>query len=215
MDKLKSSFRNMVLALGGICVLSGGVLAMVGEITRGPIAVAHRNRLESALRAVLPAFDNAPSEEWRRVALAEGDSLVVYPAMSGGEWVGSAVEANSPRGFSGEIRVLVGFDDKGRIIDYRVLEHAETPGLGSQMEAWFRSEEGNRSVLGRDLSGGGLKVNKDRGEIDAIAGATISSRAFLHALERAYAAYAGRSVDASSGATDRQGDDAAREGSLE
>ena len=84
-------------------------------------------------------------------------------------------------------------------MNYSVLEHNETPGLGSKMEEWFRTDKGKQSVLGRDMKGGALKVSKDGGDVDAITAATISSRAFLDAVNRAYSAYT--QTDANSGAT--------------
>jgi hypothetical protein len=70
------------------------------------------------------------------------------------------------------------------------------------MEEWFRSEKNKRNVLGKNLSEGALKVKKDGGDVDAITAATISSRAFLDAVNRAYAAFSGKGYsDAVSGAT--------------
>ena len=202
MDKLKSSFRNMFLSLGTICIVAGGVLAAINDITREPIAISKKAKVENALKAVLPDFDNSPSEETYWVNLSEGDSLKVYPAKKNGQPVGFAVESYSMKGFSGEIKVMAGLDTQGILINYKVLEHAETPGLGAKMEEWFRMDKNRQSVLGKNLSNGSLTVTKDKGEIDAITGATISSRAFLDALNRAYAAVSGKENDAASGATD-------------
>jgi electron transport complex protein RnfG len=202
MDKLTSSFRNMFLSLGLICLAAGAILAAVNNSTREPIAASKKANLENALKAVLPDFDNSPSEEAHWITLTDGDSLKIYPAMKNGQWVGSAVESNSMKGFSGKIKILVGLDTTGKVINYQVLEHTETPGLGSKMNEWFRADKNRQSVLGKDLSRGALKVGKDGGEVDAITGATISSRAFLDALNRAYAAYSGNTTDAVSSATE-------------
>jgi electron transport complex protein RnfG len=201
MAKLKSSFLNMFLSLGAICIVTGGILAAVNDITSEPIAISKKAKVGNALKAVLPDFDNSPSEEAYWVSLSEGDSLKVYPAKKNGQWVGSAVESNSLKGFSGEIKVMAGLDTQGNLINYKVLEHAETPGLGAKMEEWFRSDKNRQSVLGKNLSQGSLSVTKDKGEIDAITGATISSRAFLDALNRAYSAVSGNEWEAVSGAT--------------
>ena len=79
-------------------------------------------------------------------------------------------------------------------------KHSETPGLGSKMQEWFRTDKNKQSVIGRTLTEDGLKVSKDGGDVDAITAATISSRAFLDAINRAYSAY--KSVDEASGATE-------------
>ena len=85
------------------------------------------------------------------------------------------------------------------LLDYSVLQHAETPGLGAKLQEWFRADKNKQSVLGRTIPDGGLKVTKDGGDVDAITAATISSRAFLDAVNRAYSAFAG--VDGLTGAT--------------
>ena len=115
-----------------------------------------------------------------------------------GQVVGAAVESFTNKGFSGEIRVIVGFDTEGKIKDYSVLQHSETPGLGSKMQEWFRTDRNKQNVIGREV-GSGLKVSKDGGDVDAITAATISSRAFLDAINRAYAAFS--QTDATGGAT--------------
>ena len=126
-------------------------------------------------------------------------SLRIYPAKSGGEMVGAAVESFTKKGFGGEIKVIVGFDMDGKITNYSVLSHSETPGLGAKMQEWFSTEKGNQSVIGRKIDGKGLTVSKDGGDVDAITAATISSRAFLDAVNKAYTAFSG--TDAQSTAT--------------
>ena len=199
MAKLKSTLPNMLLSLTGICLVAGAILAGVNEFTAGPIAVAKAAALEEAIKAVAPEFDNKPTEEAYMAVTADGDSLKIYPAKKGGDTVGGAVESNTSKGFGGVVKVIVGFDLQGTILNYSVLEHAETPGLGAKMHEWFRMEKGQQSILGRTIPDGGLKVSKDGGDVDAITAATISSRAFLDAVNRAYSAFAG--VDGLTSAT--------------
>lgn len=204
MEKLKSTLPNMLLSLTGICVVAGAILASVNEATLEPIAASKAAALESAIKMVVPEFDNTPTAESYMAVTGDGDSLRIYPAKKGGELVGAAVESNTMNGFSGEIRVIVGFDKEGTLYNYSVLQHSETPGLGSKMQEWFRTDKNNQSVIGRKLSEGELKVSKDGGNVDAITAATISSRAFLNAVNRAYSAYAGvdGATSATGGATD-------------
>ena len=199
MAKLKSTLPNMLLSLTGICLIAGAILAGVNAFTAGPIAVAKAAALEEAIKAVAPEFDNKPTEEAYMAVTADGDSLKIYPAKKGDETVGGAVESNTLKGFGGEIKVIVGFDMKGTILNYSVLEHAETPGLGAKMQEWFRMDKGQQSILGRAVPADGLKVVKDGGDVDAITAATISSRAFLNAVNSAYSAFAG--VDGLTSAT--------------
>lgn len=205
MEKLKSTLPNMLLSLTGICVAAGAILAGVNQLTTAPIAASKAASLEAAIKAVTPEFDNRPADEAYMAATSEGDSLKIYPAKKDGKLVGVAVESNTKKGFSGEIKVVVGFDVEGKLLNYSVQQHAETPGLGAKMQEWFRTDKNKQSVLGRTMTAEGLKVSKDGGDVDAITAATISSRAFLDAINRAYSAY--QSVDVSSGATSQTTND--------
>ena len=211
MAKLKSSLLNMFLSLTVVCVFVGGVLAGVNELTREPIANSKKLKLESAIKEVVPEFDNSPTEEVYFGKVGEGDSLKIYPAKKEGQLIGVAVESNTMKGFSGEIRIIVGLDTDGDVINYAVLQHAETPGLGDKMDPWFKTDKNKQSIIGKNLSKGKLSVSKDGGEVDAITAATISSRAFLDAVNRAYAAYSGN-VDASSSATTQEAEQDATSG---
>jgi electron transport complex protein RnfG len=202
MAKLKSTLPNMLLSLTIICAGAGAILAGVNDFTKAPIAASKAAALENAIKEVTPPFDNNPTQEAYKAVSADGDSLLIYPAKKGGELIGVAVESNTQKGFSGEIKVIVGFDVEGKLFNYSVLQHAETPGLGSKMQEWFRTDRNKQNVLGRSLADGNLTVSKDGGDVDAITAATISSRAFLDAVNRAYSAYAGtQKWDGESGAT--------------
>ena len=182
----------MLLSLTIICVCGGGILACVNELTREPIEKAKKRKLENAIKEVVPEFDNSPSEEAYYGKINEGDSLKIYPAKKNEQLVGVAVESNSMKGFNGEIKIIVGFDAEGKIINYTVLQHTETPGLGDKMKLWFKTNNNRQNILGKNLSLGELNVSKNGGDVDAITAATISSRAFLDAVNRAYVACRGR-----------------------
>ena len=181
----------MLLSLAGICIIAGAALAAVNIYTMEPIAAGKAAALQNAIRKVTPEFNNNPTDDQYKSVTSEGDSLIIFPAKKDGELVGVAVESYTKKGFSGEIKVIVGFDKEGKLLNYTVLQHTETPGLGSKMEQWFRTEKNKQSIIGRNLSEGNLTVTKDGGNVDAITAATISSRAFLDAINRAYSAYKG------------------------
>ena len=128
----------------------------------------------------------------------DGGELEFYPARKNGATVGTAVKTYTNNGFGGKVWLMVGFNPDGTIANYSVLEHKETPGLGSKMDQWF-TQTGKGSVIGKHPGTTGLKVSKDGGDVDAITAATISSRAFLDAVNRAAAGLEG--ADAASGAT--------------
>ena len=111
---------------------------------------------------------------------------------------GQAIEV-SENGFGGIFKVMVGLAPDGTILGYQVLEHQETPGLGSHMAEWFQdASKPAQNIIGRKA--GALRVSKDGGDVDAITAATISSRAFLKAVNNAYSeafhtdAYSGASI---------------------
>jgi len=108
MKKLSSTLPNMLLSLGGICVLVSGILAVVNKVTTAPIAEAEMRAKVEAIRAVAPAFDNNPFAE-KLMVLPEGetDSLTVYPAKKGGSLVGFAIESYTQKGFSGLIHFVL------------------------------------------------------------------------------------------------------------
>lgn len=114
--------------------------------------------------------------------------MTIFPLTLKGKEVGAAIESYSMAGFSGEISVMVGLGNDGTITGYEVLKQGETPGLGAKMNDWFRDPKGHRSVIGLKTSTP-LTVAKDGGEIDGITAATISSRAFLDAVNRAAECY--------------------------
>lgn len=219
MKKLESSLTNMLLVLTVVTVVAVGLLAYVNELTKGPIAEANMKALNAALEKVVPEYTNNPVAEADTV-FEEKDGkkiikFIVYPAKKDDKTVGTAVEASS-LGFSGEIKVLVGFDTNGKIYDYSLLAHSETPGLGSKADVWFK--KGNRGdITGMSPGEKPLAVTKDQnGQIDAITASTITSRAFLNAVNAAYAAYIGNpdaNTSASQKASNADGETAATQSS--
>ena len=199
MKKLPSTLPNIFLSLTVICLTAGVALSAANKYTENAIAASKVAVFQNAIRQVTPEFDNNPVAEKYRIAVSEGDSLTVFPAKKGDKFVGSAVESFSKNGFSGVIRIMAGFDAEGKLFNYTVLEHNETPGLGSKMENWFREDKNQQTIIGYDMKQGVIKLVKDGGSIDAITAATISSRAFIEAINMAYTAYSAN--DATTGAT--------------
>lgn len=188
MRKLKSTLPNMILSLGLITVLAGGLLGMMYSITKDPIEITAREQQAEAISTVLPPHDNDPEADCKEIAI-DGRNFTVYPAMENSKLVGVAVKGITMEGFAGEVSIICGFDSDGRVIDYRVLSQAETPGLGTKMETWFRDPSGARSILNKSPGQIDFRPVKDGGRIDGITAATISSRAFLGLVRDAYMVY--------------------------
>ena len=103
------------------------------------------------------------------------------------------------KSFGGDLKVLVGFNQEGNILGYTILQTAETPGLGAKAEGWFQKDV-KGSIIGKNPSTDNLIVSKDGGSVNAITASTITSRAFLLAVNNAYNAYK-KGADSNSGAT--------------
>ena len=127
---MKSTLTNMVLSLGIITIIAAALLAGVYTITEAPIKAAQLNKQIEAIKAVTPAFDNDPVNESMEIT-PQGESVPVkvFPAKMGGKLVGAAVESYSSQGFSGDIKLIYGFDTEGNITGYAVMQHAETLSL--------------------------------------------------------------------------------------
>lgn len=195
MKKLESTLKNMVLSLTCITMVAAAALAGVNMLTEATINAQKEAQKQAAISAVLPAHARIADAE-------EADGQVIYRAYdANGEFVGAAVQTVT-NGFGGKIKLMVGFDADNKIVNYAVLEQTETPGLGTHIVEWFKNEQKpGQNILGRTANGK-MTVSKDGGDVDAITAATISSRAFLSAVNAAYAALHGH--DAYTGASKQQ-----------
>ncbi len=183
MATIKSTFLNLVITLAVITLVGSLALGYVFQWTKEPIAKAQMEKQLRAIEAVVKGYDNNPVTEKFKVATPDGsDSLEFFPAKKGGQLIGIAVKTKSSKGYAGDIWLMIGFNMQGEIQRAVVIEHKETPGLGSKMTgAKFLDQ-----FLNKNPGSTNLKVKKDGGSIDAITGATISSRAFSEAVQRAY-----------------------------
>ena len=205
MKKLESSLMNMVLVLTLVAVIMGGILAFVNHLTEGPIAEQKEKALADGIKAVMACNDLkvAKADEVKQNdAKGKKMTFTVYQIQDAqGNDLGAAVESTT-MGFGGNLKVLVGFDPDGKILGYTLLEHAETPGLGAKADKWFQKDQ-KGDIIGKDPKEP-LTVSKDGGQVDAITASTITSRAFLLAINNAYNAYKTTPVDGETGATKQE-----------
>ncbi len=160
--------------LGVICLAATLVLAVTYEVTKPRIEEQLRKEEAAALKEIIPVADSFEPKTL--------DGTEYFEAYKAGEQVGYCLKVTG-MGYGGYIRMLVGIDRGGIILGIRVLEHQETPGLGSQMneikpgekDPWFL-----RQFKGKQASS--IEVRKN---IDAITGATISSAAVTDAARDA------------------------------
>ena len=181
-SKKESNFINMVLTLFLVAAIAAMALGGVYVVTKEPIALAKKKKLEAAIKSVMPEFDSITT---KMVADADGgDSLTFYIASKNNEVLGAAVKTYTMSGFSGKIELMVGFLNDGTINNTAVLMHKETPGLGDKMD--IKKSDFPTQFKGKNPANYKLKVTKDKGDVDAITAATISSRAFCDAVQRGY-----------------------------
>ena len=116
-------------------------------------------------------------------------NVMRYTAVDAeGNTVGKAIESFDNNGFGGKLTAMVGFDAEGNISGYEILGSSETPGLGAKADKWFQ-KEGKGNVIGKNPANDNLTVSKDGGDVDAITGSTITSRAFCRLVATAYDAF--------------------------
>ncbi len=181
-SKKESTFTNMVVTLFVVAIVAALALGTIYVVTKAPIALAKKKKQEAAIKAVLPAFDNLKKV---MVPDADGnDSLLLNVATNKGEPVGVAINSYTEKGFGGRIEVMVGLLSNGTIYNTSILSTKETPGLGSKLDK--KKSNFPNQFKGKNPASFKLKVKKDGGDVDAITAATISSRAFCDALQRAY-----------------------------
>ena len=171
----KSTFGNMVLVLSGICLVCSALLGTVYAVTKAPIEASEIQKVNAAIAAVTPSFDNVPSE-----AVQDVDGGQIYTATQGGQPVGYAIKV-SVGGFGGPLQLMVGFTPDGSVYN---TSHSETPGLGAKIVD--ENIAPRVQVKGKNPAVNNIAVRKDGGEIDAITASTITSRAFLKGINAAY-----------------------------
>lgn len=156
MAKMQSTLKNMLLSLTFITLVAAAALSGIYILTQQRIN----------------------DEKARAEQQAQSDVLAGDPN-------GVAIKVETD-GFGGKMVVMVGFAQDGTILGYKILEHSETPGLGDKAGQWFQdANKPGQCIIGRNASQP-LKVSKDGGDVDAITAATISSRAFLKAVNDAF-----------------------------
>jgi electron transport complex protein RnfG len=168
---MKDSIR-LVVVVTLICLVSALLVSLAHEITLKPIAETAKRQKQEAILAVLPA--GAPAFEELSVAVDAATTNIYWKTEKG-----YAMEMEAPNGYSGVIKLMLGFTREGDFWSYKVLSHSETPGLGAHIAGSFMDNVKERSAADTKW-----KTTKDGGDIVPITAATISSRAVCDAINR-------------------------------
>ena len=170
---MRSQMVKFGLILAVICLSATLVLAVTYQVTKPKIDEELRAEEEAALKIILPEADSFNAKSV--------NGIEYFDALKGRSLVGYCIKVTGI-GYNGFMRMVVGIDAGGVIKGIEILEHHETPGLGSKIyeirpsekDAWFL-----RQFVGK--SARTIAVKRD---IDAITGATISSKAVVDAVNK-------------------------------
>lgn len=160
---MKETFRyGFILAV--ICMVASGLLAGMNSLTKAKIIAQARAEENSALKEVMP-----DAEHFEPVT--KGEDVVYYKVRNKeGKFSGVAFKV-SGKGYSSVIDTLVGMGKDGTIVAIKVLSQNETPGLGVRIT--------EPAFIGRFIS----KNIQDLSGVQAITGATISSKAVINSVQ--------------------------------
>ncbi|MEQ1802195.1 MAG: RnfABCDGE type electron transport complex subunit G [Gammaproteobacteria bacterium] len=171
-----------------LLLLAAVLVAVTWRFTREDIADNEARQTLAEISAVLPAslYDNAPHRDVVLLDTGGGRPVPVYRARRDGSPVAAVLTIVAPDGYVGPVRLLVGISAGGQILGVRVSAHTETPGIGAAIAddagRWLSVFAG-RSLA--DPAEARWAVRNDGGDFDAIAGATVSSRAVVGGVRRA------------------------------
>ena len=168
---------RLTITLLLITAVVAAALAAVNSVTAPKIQAINEQKTQTAIEAVLPGG----GEE---IAFTDDTGLVstVYKGQSG-----YAVEV-TPAGFNGTVTMMVGVDNAGKVLGISVVNHTETAGLGAEAASQGAAGTAFRSQF-TGMSGS-VSVTKDGGQVDALTGATITSRAVCTGVNAALNAVA-------------------------
>ena len=177
------SIWRLVIVLTCISLLAALALTGVYALTKGPIEQGQKEKKEKALQAVLPDYEGTVRDTV--IVDADNEEIPVHLAIGkDGELCGAGIETYTKKAFAGRFDLMVGFDAEGAIVNTEVLKAGETPGLGDKInkdKSDFALQFNHQNPAEFQLV-----VKKDGGDVDAITAATISSRAYCDAVQRAY-----------------------------
>lgn len=184
---IEPAYRKRVgyqgMLLGGFATLAATLLVLGNVGTQDTIDQRVAEDLQASLSQVVPArlHDNNLLDN-RVVLKLDTRHVILYQGIKDHRVTALAYGING-QGYGGEIKLIMGVNNKGEILGVRVISHAETPGLGDNIEAdksrWIYSFNG---LSFDNLAEDQWKVKKDGGVFDQFSGATITPRAVVKAI---------------------------------
>ena len=173
-----------------ICAIVAALLGVVNDVTADKIKALQAEKLQQSLEVVFPGAEFTKvdvTDDLVTLAAspnAESDLAAIYAASTGGY----ALEVK-PTGFGGSIDMIVGIDADGNVTGISVISHSETAGIGTKVVADKPNKNGDgvlSQFVGRGASSDNLfTVNSGSNEVDAISGATVTTKAITRGVNAA------------------------------
>lgn len=183
MTSAAPTVRQSALCLAALAFIGGGALVGVANVTSSRIEANRVAAREFALATLLRpvAHDNRPQRDVRAVGAEVGPVTVVrsYQATSEGALVADIVELKAP-GYAAPIEWLLAVSPEGQVLGTQLIAHEETPGLGDRIEP--NRTDWLAQFLDKSLNAparSAWRVRRERGQFDALTGATVTSRALV------------------------------------
>ena len=180
--KKQPGMATLVIVLAAICLVSAAVLGLINSVTVGPIQANTEKTVQESLRTVMPIDgdyeDVTDQYSGDPVTVEVTGSVVPIKAVYKAGDEGYVVESLSPNGFGGALDMMAGIDNDGNVTGISIISHSETSGLGSKSTdpEWQAQFKGLNGVV---------SVTKDGGQVEAITGSTITSRAVCDGVNAA------------------------------
>ena len=178
---------KLTVTLFVTCVIVAGLLGLVNSVTEGPIAEKNKTKTAADIQEVLPEMEGSPAvveltDEMTAAASGAGATITeAYEAQAGGSVIGYALKIVAS-GSQGNIEMMVGVDAEGAVTGVSIVKNSETSGIGSKV---MSNENGVLDqFIGKSAADGTLSVGKN---VDAISGATVSSRGVTTGVNAALA----------------------------
>ena len=186
---MKMSIKNNAILLALFAIICTGAIALINMVTKPIILEQQQIALQNNIDELISAdrYDNQILNSCFLVVdeslLGDNNPKQVFIATKNGQPVATMIQTSTFKGYSGEIKLLVGIDNEGKITGVRINSHTETPGLGDKIQTnksdWIFSFNGQEYLPSESEK---WEVKKDGGNFDAFTGATITPRAVIHAV---------------------------------
>ena len=166
---------KLALVLFAVSAIMALALGFVNELTKGTIEMREAETTKKAYASVAAELQADDYPEVMKSEYKNDNTITkLCTATAGGQQVGYVAETTFS-GAQGMITMVVGLDNDYNCTGIYITKHSETSGLGAKAAETGADAWGNK-LKGQ---GDGLALKKDNGTIEAISGATITSRAVV------------------------------------